>query len=87
MRKTKILCLLLVLAMLASLLIACDDEGVVNDGGDRVNGSWEGVDFKGQTVKFSISKNQCSECTFPASTVYSPTVTTTLKISFFKQSS
>ena len=70
MRKTKILCLLLVLATLLSLLAACNTDHVVSDGGDREGDSWNGVDFGGQTVKMSVSTNQCSECTFPAADIY-----------------
>ena len=69
--KTRIVALFLLLALIFSLLVACEGGGnVVTDGGDRVNGSWEGVDFQGQEVRFCISVNQNNEFTFPAADIY-----------------
>ena len=71
MRKTRIIALFLLLAMSLGLFASCDgDSGVVNDGGDRVGDSWEGVNFKGQEVRFCISVNQYEEATFPAADIY-----------------
>ena len=71
MKKARILALLLALATLLSLLASCQDDDVVPDGGDRgKDGSWKGVDFKGQEVHMSISANQYEECMFPAGNIY-----------------
>ncbi len=73
MRIQKILSMLLAVIMLfsaLSLLASCNAGSVVTDGGDREGDSWDGVNFEGQTVKMSISTNQCSECTFPAADIY-----------------
>lgn len=63
------LCLILSLLLLPSL-VSCYQDDVKNDGGDRVDGSWSGVDFEGQTVALCISENRCSECSFPAASIY-----------------
>ena len=74
MKATKILSLLLALVTLVcalSLFTACDGpNGPKDDPGDRVNGSWEGVDFDGQELKMAVSVNQYVECTFPAADIY-----------------
>ena len=70
MHKTRILCLLLLLALALPLLASCDVGSTVTDGGDREGDSWDGVNFEGQTVVLSVSTNQCSECTFPAASIY-----------------
>ena len=71
MKKTRIISLLLVLVLCLGVLASCGGTSEVqNDGGDRVNGSWDGVDFGGQQVNFCISINQYVECSFPAASVY-----------------
>jgi len=71
MRLAKILCLLLALSCLLCCFVACDhDEGGVDDGGERVGDSWDGVDFGGSTLKISVSANQDKEVTFPACDIY-----------------
>ena len=71
MKKLRIISLLLVAFMLLGVLASCGGSGnVVNNAGDRVNGSWEGVDFKGQAVNISLSVNKYVECSFPAASVY-----------------
>ena len=50
----RIFALVLAFVLLLSLLASCN-ETAVQDGGDRKDGSWEGVDFKGQTVSLCIS--------------------------------
>ncbi|MBE6567351.1 MAG: hypothetical protein E7657_01690 [Ruminococcaceae bacterium] len=71
MKKTRIIALLLVLAMLLMVFASCDGTGSKGDGGDRGDdGSWEGVDFDGQEVHMSISANQYEECSFPAADIY-----------------
>ncbi len=68
----KRLCFFLALAMLAGMLSACtlSRNSVNTDGGDRIDGSWEGVDFGGQEVRVSVSANQSFECMFPAADIY-----------------
>ena len=70
MKATKIISLLLVFAMMFSLLVACDGGGNGGGGGERVDGSWDTVDFGGQEVRFAVSINQYDECTFPAANIY-----------------
>ena len=71
MKATKIISLLLALVCLMGALVACNDDDVVIDGGNRgENGNWDSVDFKGQKVNFCISVNQYDECTFPAANIY-----------------
>ncbi|MBQ9736682.1 MAG: hypothetical protein IJV96_07865 [Clostridia bacterium] len=71
MKKTKLLCLLLAAAMLLCMLSACNGSGGGgNGGGERVDGSWENVDFDGQEVRFAVSVNQYDEATFPAANIY-----------------
>ena len=70
MKTTRILALLLALATLLTLLASCDGGRGNGDGGDRVGDSWDGVDFKGQEVRMSISVNQYEECSFPAASIY-----------------
>ena len=65
----RIFALVLTFVLSLSFLASCN-ETAVQDGGDRKDGSWEGVDFKGQTVSLCISTNQCSECSFPAASIY-----------------
>ena len=65
----RIFALVLTFVLSLSFLASCN-ETTVQDGGDRKDGSWEGVDFKGQTVSLCISTNQCSECSFPAASIY-----------------
>ncbi len=73
MKATRWICLLLVAILLVGALSSCvlnvDGPGQ-SDGGDRTDGSWDGVDFNGQTVKMALSINQYSECTFPAADIY-----------------
>ena len=62
MKKLRIISLLLVAFMLLGVLASCGGPGsVVNNAGDRVNGSWEGVDFQGQAVNISLSVNKYVE--------------------------
>ena len=71
MKKIRLISLLLLFALLLGLFSACDD--VPSDyegGGDRIGEGWEGVDFRGQTVKLCISVNQYNEATFPAADIY-----------------
>ena len=72
MKATKILSLLLVLVMAVSLLVACGGtDGIKQDGGKRGDdGSWDSVNFDGQTVNFCISVNKYDECSFPAANIY-----------------
>lgn len=65
----RILCGLLVLSFIFGL-VACGGGKVVTDGGDRVDGSWAGVDFQGQEVGLCISANKHFEQTFPAADIY-----------------
>ena len=61
MKKTRIIALLLVLAMLLMVFASCDGTGSKGDGGDRGDdGSWDDVDFDGQEV------HMYEECSFPA---------------------
>ena len=67
----RVLALSLALIFTLGMLASCGKtEDVVEDGGDRVNGSWDSVDFGGQVVRFCISTNQYEECTFPAANIY-----------------
>ena len=72
MKFTRILCLLLALVTCLGVLASCGDEtGGATDGGDRVNGSWDGVDFGGTEVKMAYSNNRViDETTFPAADIY-----------------
>ena len=72
MKATKIVSLLLVLVMLLGVLASCGGgKGNGSDGGVRgADGSWDTVDFDGQTVKMAISVNQYIECSFPAANIY-----------------
>ena len=71
MRKTRIISLLLALVFCLGSLASCNGGGAKGDGGDRGDdGSWEGVNFDGQVVNFSISKNKYDECMFPAADIY-----------------
>lgn len=70
MKKARILAMLLALVTLLSLFASCSGSNVVSDGGDRVGDSWAGVNFQGQEVHMSISKNQYEECLFPAGNIY-----------------
>ena len=63
--------ILLSLTMLLCLLASCNDTTTGEEGGgDRVDGSWDGVNFEGQTVKYCISINQYEEANFPAADIY-----------------
>ena len=71
MKKTRIIALLLALATMLALLASCNGGRQTGDGGDRgEDGSWDGVDFDGQVVHVSLSKNQYEECSFPAADIY-----------------
>ena len=71
MKKTRIICLLLALVLCLGVLASCDNGGGNQGGGDRgTDGSWDGVDFEGQTVNFCVSVNKYSECLFPAADRY-----------------
>ena len=72
MKKLRILALLLVFAVCLGVLASCGGgSDVTNDGGERgADGSWDGVDFGGQTVNFCISVNKYDECNFPAADIY-----------------
>ena len=71
MKTSRILCLLLALATCLGVLASCgDDAGTVTDGGDRVNGSWDSVDFGGVEVKMAYSNNRFDWASFPAADVY-----------------
>lgn len=72
MKATKIVSLLLVLVMLLGVLASCGngDSGNVNGGVRGDDGSWDGVDFGGQTVRMALSINQYVECSFPAANIY-----------------
>ncbi|MBQ9736684.1 MAG: hypothetical protein IJV96_07875 [Clostridia bacterium] len=70
MKKTKLFCLLVCLAMLLTSFASCAGGGGANDGGGRTDGSWDSVDFDGQEVRFAVSVNQYEEGTFPAASVY-----------------
>ncbi|MBR2622446.1 MAG: hypothetical protein IKC97_08775, partial [Clostridia bacterium] len=74
MKKMRMISFLLVLVMCLGALSSCliggnagrGDEG----GGDRVDGSWDNVDFGGQTVRLCVSAHQTPECNFPAADIY-----------------
>ncbi len=71
MKLKKLICLLLALSCLLCCFVACDnDDGGIDDGGDRVGDSWDGVDFGGSTVKVSVSANQGYEVTYPPGDIY-----------------
>ena len=66
----RMLCGLLALVFIFGL-VACDVGVASGNGGDRnEDGSWDGVDFKGQKVSLCISANQYMEVTFPAADIY-----------------
>ena len=72
-RMTRILTALLALVLLLGVLASCtliDTNPGGGDGGERVDGSWDGVDFGGQEVRFCISINKYNEVTFPAADTY-----------------
>ena len=64
----RIVAALLALFMVLGLF-SCNEEGP-GGGGDRVDGSWAGVDFQGQEVGLCISANKHFEQTFPAADIY-----------------
>lgn len=70
--QKRLLALFLALVFSFSVLVSCGKtDDVVVDGGDRgADGSWDGVDFGGQEVKFCVSVNQNPEFTFPAADIY-----------------
>ena len=72
MKKTKLICLLLVLVMVLGAFASCtgDGAGDSKDPGDRVDGSWEGVDFDGQTLVVEVSGAKDPQNTFPACNIY-----------------
>ena len=71
MKARKLISVLLLLAMCVSLFAACNDvTDTKNPTGDRVEGSWDGVDFGGQKVGLCISNNKYNECNFPAADIY-----------------
>ena len=71
MKLKQALALLLALLFLLPCFTACNDDGeFIDDGGDRVGDSWDGVDFGGETVKVCVSANQDYEVTFPACDIY-----------------
>ncbi len=73
MKATRWTCFLLLLALAASLFVACTLPGTGTGGGgggDRIDGNWENVDFGGQEVRLCISVNKYKEVTFPAADVY-----------------
>jgi hypothetical protein len=68
----KLVCLLLVACMLCASLVACNNKGGSGgsgDGGDK-NGDWANLDFKGDTLTVSVSKNDPIETTFKNSAIY-----------------
>ena len=74
MKKLRLISLLLVTVMCLGSLVSClgltGQNPGGNEGGDRTDGSWDGVDFKGQKVNFCISVNKYVECSFPEASVY-----------------
>ena len=71
--KRKLLILVLILSMVLCSFVACSDDGgeVIDNGGDRgEDGSWDGVDFGGATLRMCVSANQEDEVTFPAAVIY-----------------
>lgn len=64
----KNVCLFLIVLAIICTLTSCG--GASNDGGGRVDGSWESVDFGGQEIRFAVSVNQYDECDFPAADIY-----------------
>ena len=67
----RFVCILLVFLLLCSALTACNTPGEQEVGpGDRIDGSWEGVNFGGQEVHLCLSANQNPEFTFPAADIY-----------------
>ena len=74
MKKLRLISLLLLTVMCLGLLASCvnlNTNGTNNQGGgDRTDGSWDGVDFEGQKVNFCISVNKYVECSFPEASVY-----------------
>ena len=70
MKKTRLIALFLLFAMLVGVFSSCDGGIGGNDGGDRIGDSWDGVDFDGQEVKFCISVNKYEEANFPAADIY-----------------
>ncbi len=72
MKKTKLICLVLVLALLCSSFLSCadDETDAPLTGGERIGDGWEGVDFGGATITVEVSGAQDSEGTFPACNIY-----------------
>ena len=74
MKLTRFICLLLACSFLVMPLWSCDGgmDDDVDGGGINADGSinWSEVDFKGATVKFSISASQDKEVTFGPADVY-----------------
>ncbi len=73
MKAYKLSALFLVLALLLAAFSACAGNAgnVIDDGGDRgADGSWDGVDFGGETLRMAVSANQEEEVTFPAANIY-----------------
>ena len=69
--KKRVLSLFLLFALLCTVLASCNDgtSGEIPDA-DRVDGSWEGVDFGGQKVNVCVSKNKWIQSYFPAGDIY-----------------
>ena len=73
MKLSKLLALLLSLTLLLTVFASCTGDGgdVIDDGGDRgEDGSWDNVDFGGETLRMAVSANQENEVTFRAADVY-----------------
>ena len=70
MKKTRILCLLLILSMCFGMLAACEDSVGPGPTPDRVGDGWDGVNFGGQEVRLCVSAHQTPECNFPAADIY-----------------
>ena len=70
MKTKRMLCLALAFLMLMGCLVACNNgTGGGVDGGE-VNGNWANLDFKGETLTISVSKNDPNQVTFKNAGVY-----------------
>ncbi|MBP3436346.1 MAG: hypothetical protein J6K61_00355, partial [Clostridia bacterium] len=69
-RKVRILSLLLALVLSLGVLASCDGGGGNIQTGDRVNGSWDNVDFKGSELVVSLSANDPEESNMGTSILY-----------------
>ena len=73
MKVQRLLALILSCAMLLLSFAACSPDGGAgtDDGGDRgADGSWDNVDFGGETVRVAVSANKEDEVTFPSAVIY-----------------